>query len=366
MSATVPPWVATLAAVGLRATPDLPRTGWSARLDQVTVHGLVGLLAEAWRADAVVLDDDDLDRLADRLHAEADLAVRLEAEILRLQPVLDRSGAVVLKGPVLAHGAYPDPSWRPFTDLDLLVPAQLIPATLERLIGFGYRRPRPDPSPGFLVRVAKATALEHSSGLVVDLHRTLATGNPGAWIDVADIVRNQIVVQAGAVAIPAPAWPAHLVEISLHAMVGDGMARGLSLRDVVQVASHPSVITADVIDLARRWRVDDVLRAVVVDAHRQLGVPVPPGFGWKVASGDDPVSPVLGAGSSGRRSARLRTDELRRGGLRRRATLLRALLAPSPAFLRWKYGDGRLDRLYRRRWHDLRARRRQAQEPSHG
>ena len=56
------------------------------------------------------------------------------------------------------------------------------------------------------------------------------------------------------------------------------------------------------------------------------------------------------------RSARSRLEELRGGSLRHRVTLTRALVAPSPAFLRWRYGDLPLPSLYARRWRSLHQR----------
>lgn len=352
MSIDLPSRLSTLAAVGLRATPDLARTGWEPHLDPVMAHGLTGLLVEAWRTGAVALGDDALDRIETRAHALATLAVRLEAELLRLAPVLDRVGGVVIKGPAIAHGAYPDPGWRPFTDLDLLVPAWAVPATIERLLSFGYDRPRPDPSRAFLVRVAKATALAHPSGLVVDLHRTLTPGNLGESIVVEDILRERIEVEAGAVTIPAPCWSAHLVAVSLHAAIGDGFDRALSLRDVAQVAAHDDVDPIRVIELAERWRVDEVVIAAMITAHRRLGVPVPAGFEPWLRAGLHSTT-LLAPTTPAQRSARRRLDELRHGQLRRRASLLRSLVAPDPHFLRWTYGDQPLPELYRRRWRDL-------------
>ena len=143
------------------------------------------------------------------------------------------------RGAVLAHGAYPDPQLRPFTDLDILVPGHRLGDAIGELVAHGYARTRPEPAPGFDARVGKAITLSHPGGVVIDLHRTLVAGILGESIDVDGLVSTRRHVSIGRVPIPGPSWEAHLVESALHAVVGDGLARALSIRDVAQVALHP-------------------------------------------------------------------------------------------------------------------------------
>jgi hypothetical protein len=365
------PWLCALAAEGLPAGghgtagtgPALDEAGWGPRLDRVFAHGLAGLFAHAWEAGRVSLDEPALDRLVARLDAEALQAVALERELLRLAPLLHRFGAVVLKGPALAHGAYPDPAWRPFTDLDVLVPAGSIRDAVADLGEFGYRRPRPDPSPGYAVRVGKATTLIHPTGLVVDLHRTLVAGVVGETVASEDMLWGRQTVWAGDVAVPAPAWSAHLVEVALHAVLGDGLDRALSIRDIAQVAAHPAIVAADVIELSRRWRVVAPVTAGLHAARDALGAGLPPGLERWIATTAKVEIPATRVPASAR-SAATRIEDLRRGGLRRRITAARALIAPDAAFLRWKYGDHPRPTLYRWRWRELRHRTADARRAS--
>lgn len=350
------PWLVALAGDGLPPATGvvertvLPRHGWEQRLDVVVAHGLAGFLAQAWREERVDLDDDALVCLEAQLEAEATTAVRLEAELLRLAPLLDRHGAVVLKGAVLAHGAYPSPELRPFTDLDVLVPTASLPAVLDDLAGAGYRRPRPDPSRAFLQRVAKATVVVHQAGTTVDVHRTLVAGVLGEGIDVGELLADSMTVRAGAVPVPAPSWEAHLVEVALHAVVGDGLARALSLRDVAQVATHPQLDAAGALALARRWRVEAPLRTALGVAADRFGADLPDALATWASVGTAPRSAPVPARAA---SARRRLDEVRHGPLRRRATVLRAMVGPDPAFLRWRFGDVHTHTLYLRRWREL-------------
>lgn len=334
-----------LAGHGLSSRPPLPRQGWDARLEAVFGHGLAGLLAAAHRAGLLTLSTPAADRLAARLEAEALLAVRLEAELIRLGPHLERWGAVVLKGTVLAHEAYPDPALRPFSDIDLLVAPGSVPRAIAGLQHLGYERPRPDPCPRFAERVAKATVLVHPAGLAVDLHRTLVAGELGERIDVAGIVSRRRMARAGHLEVPAPSWDAHLVEVALHAVVGDRLGRALSLRDVAQVASHPDLDGDRVIALAGAWRVDAAVALGLVAAQLDLGAPLPHRLEAWASHRVAATGPVVRA-----------PRRIRRGDLGRRITRARALLVPAPTFLRWRYGERPLPSLYRRRWHDLRSR----------
>lgn len=359
MIATIPDVLRPIAAVGI-STSDLAaqEDGWTALIDLVIRHGLTGLLAEAWRNGQVELEPSALVQVEGQLRAEAHLAVRLEAEILRLSSLLEQSRAVVLKGAGLAHGAYPNPSWRPFTDLDVLVPIGNAAVVLDRLSDLGYSRPMADPSRNFFARVGKATVVVHPAGLVVDLHRTLAAGRLGDRIDIEELLGDRVVVLAGDVSIPVPSWPAHLIEVALHAGIGDGLARAISLRDVVQVAAHPDADPSAVMAMAERWGVAGAVATTLSVAHDALDVAVPEQFeGW--SSADPSQQRLLQPAPQAMRSARLRLDELRVGSIRRRSTLMRSLIAPKPDFLRWRYGSGRLWALYWRRWNDLARRRRQ-------
>lgn len=345
----IDPAILSLAACGLPRTGPLIRDGWPARLDEVFHQGLAGFLARAHDDDAVDLDRETLQRLAQRLETEAVHSVRLEGELIRLESTLATLRAVVLKGAILAHGAYPDPSLRPFTDLDLLVVGRdhrLAITAFERL---GYQRSRPEPTPGFDARVGKALTLTHPGGVVIDLHRTLVAGVLGESIDVDELVATSRPIMLSGVAIQGPSWEAHLIESALHAVIGDGLARALSIRDVAQVTLHPDLEPERAVELSRRWRVAgpvaDGLRAAVDG----LGLELPDALAAMVHG-----QPTAGTpGPRAVRSAQNRLGDLRHGSLRRRITAGRALLTPSLAFLRWNYGAKSAPRLYARRWKDL-------------
>ncbi len=354
--------ILALAGAGLPGGRPLVRDEWGERLDEVATHGLAGILGWARSEGLADLDEDSAHRLDLRLESEAIRAVQLEGELIRLEQILAELPAVVLKGAILAHSAYPDPSLRPFTDLDILVSGRHQHAAVRALEAMGYQRTRPEPAPGYDARVGKALTLTHPGGVVVDLHRTLVAGNLGDSIDIEEIVAERHAVLLDGVPVPGPSWEAHLVEVALHAVLGDGLARALSIRDIAQVALHPDLDADRAVELVDRWRAAEPvahgLRAVIDG----LGVALP-GPLDTLAGLHPALTPVVPASS---RSAKRRVDELLHGDVARRLTLTRALVAPTPAFMRWSYGQRATPQLYGRRWIELyrRAMEARAKQPS--
>ncbi len=341
----IDPLMLAIASAGLPGAAPLPRDGWDEHLDAVMAQGLAGLFSACAAAGMVEIDVDIATRLQRQLDAEAVRAVQLEGELLRLESALEHLGAVVLKGAVLAHAAYPDPLLRPFTDLDLLVSGDQVTHAIAILATYGYQRTRPEPAPGYDGRVGKALTLQHPGGVVIDLHRTLAAGNAGEGIDVPELLAGRRQVRVGSHSVPAPSWEAHLIECALHAVVGDGLARPLSLRDIAEVAHHPSLDPAAAAEMAFRWHVTEIVGLGLRAARDDLGLELPNALA-SLAHRADVTAPEA-------RSVRNRLDELRSGDLGRRATLARSLVAPSAEFLRWAHGDAPLPRLYGRRWRSL-------------
>jgi hypothetical protein len=353
----IDPHLLAVARAGLPGAAPPRRDGWDEHLDAIMAQGLAGLFSASAAAGMVDIDAEIAARLQGQLDAEAVRAVQLEGELLRLAPAMEHLGAVVLKGAVLAHAAYPDPLLRPFTDLDLLVPGDRISHAISVLATYGYERTRPEPAPGYDARIGKAVTLQHPGGVVVDLHRTLAGGNAGEGIDIPELLAGRRQVSIGSHTIPAPSWEAHLVECALHAVVGDGLTRPLSLRDVAEVAHHPSLDPAAAAELTFRWQVAELVGIGLHAARDGLGVELPNALASLAFRADLTVP-----SSEPARSARSRLDELRSGDLRRRAMLARSMVAPSAEFLHWAHGDASLPRLYGRRWRSLYQRAMQARQ----
>jgi hypothetical protein len=89
----------------------------------ISRHRISGLAVAALQADWLQLPPEyERDLLA--RHREAMVgALAIERRLLTVADAFDDAGVqfLVLKGPAIAHSIYPDPSWREFGDLDLLV-----------------------------------------------------------------------------------------------------------------------------------------------------------------------------------------------------------------------------------------------------
>jgi hypothetical protein len=323
-------------------------------------EGLSGLFLDAVDRGLVLLSDDARRELVRRHEAVLVRALRHEAELYRLAPLLEDAGAVVIKGPGLAHGVYERPEHRPFTDLDVLVDADHVRSTVRALERLGYARPWPDPTPRYLELVAKAVCLGHPAGLTVDLHRTLVPGPLAERIPTAEILGRRTTVTAGRLTIPVPAWEDHLLECVLHGAVGHGFRRPLALRDVAQVLLAAPVDHARTIRTARQWGSGWMLALTLDHLVASFAVALPPALTeWRrgFRPTDDEAHLADACRDTEQRSARLRMAELREGSWRRRLELARSLAAPSVAFLRHTYGTGSVPALYAARWREVGGRR---------
>ena len=130
------------------------------------------------------------DRVEERLEAWLAHALRIERLLLDATAALDAAGLEhrVLKGAALAHLAYPDPAWRVFGDLDLLVPGPdltMAVGVLERALGVS--RVEAELRPGFDDRFGKEALLRAPGGPELDLHRTFVQGALGLTVELGDL-----------------------------------------------------------------------------------------------------------------------------------------------------------------------------------
>jgi hypothetical protein len=347
-----------LARVGLvdPGELELPGDGWQDRLEAVARQGLTGYLLAAADAGLVSLTEPEREWAALAFAGALTMSVRLEAEVLRLTDTLSDVGAVVLKGPAVAHGAYAHPSLRVFTDLDVLVAPPRLPAALEAFTDHGYQRTEPDPS-RILERTAGQLMLRQETGLVLDLHQRVGFGPVASGVDPAEIVAQHIIIRSGDLAIPAPKPEHHLVLCAIHATVAHGLDRPLATRDVAELARRPDVDLAEVVEVAERWGVGHPLALAVARCADVLRVSLPADLtSWatsRPSSGDEMRAAAAYLRPKPARHVELRLLTLRHDRVRHRAALLRTLVAPTPAYLRARYGPGRLASLYLRRWGDL-------------
>ena len=299
---------------------------------------IVGLAVAAAEAGRLPLTDEQAGELL-AWHRDAMVwALTIERRLLELAEAFEAAGVswLVLKGPALAHTVYPNPSWRGFGDLDLLVPTASWRQALEVLAGMGFQRRLPEPRPGFDERFGKAAVHTNGDGIDVDLHRTLVLGPFGLWVEPDELFRRSVKFRLGDRSISRLDDTALLIHACMHASLGWRPPLLWTLRDVAQVAWAGRVDWEELADLARRWRLRAVVRHALTTASETLGVSLPV-----------EAAPLQSAEPPQRERRALEsyiTDRRGRGGtelstlqaipsLRGKAAYVRMLLFPGRAFL---------------------------------
>ncbi len=328
---------------------------------------LSGIALAASGTGWLQLPADDESALLDRHRSAMMWALDLERTLLRLSDRFDAAGVniVVLKGPAIAHAVYPDPSWRPFGDLDVLVRTVDWKRACEVLREAGFIRNLPEPHRGFDEQFGKAASHSDRIGRQVDLHRTLVLGPYGLLMDPDELFGRTSEFGLGGRRLRRLDDTAALVNACLHAALGAWPPLPLPLRDVAQVAWSGRVDWDALSTLAERWRVLPVvahsLRTAAQWLASELPAPAKPIAGMRPTPAD---RRLLGAYTRRRTRGGMAFATISHiPGLRARASYLRALLVPDRGFLAARSNTG--DRSsYVQRWsipvHWLTSRRRGA------
>jgi len=246
----------TVASHGLAgsmlALPDQPLEPevFDRLVRRVRRQRLTGLLWAAVRQGAMPVTSHQAER-AEWAHVEA-LAGVLALEHLLLDSVATLQAAEiptrVLKGPVVAHLDYPDPTWRTFGDIDLLVRGQDFDRATRLLTAQGHHRLHPEPRPGFDRRFSKGTSFRTADGLELDLHRSFTMGPFGVRLALDDLWRASHEFTVGGHTLHSLPAEERFVHACYHAVLGEISPRLVPLRDVAQLA-----LTRD-LDLVRVHR----------------------------------------------------------------------------------------------------------------
>jgi hypothetical protein len=235
---------------------------------------LVGHLAQAVSDGSLAVTN------AQRAEVEAaqveacQLALLLERCLLDHTELLDAVGidTRVLKGPALAHSVYPDPSLRHFGDIDLLVPAGALDATLQVLTEAGCRRASSQPRPGFDERFGKGASLVTPAGLELDIHRRFVFGPMGLAMDTTRLFDEPTPFELGGRILYGLGAEHRFLHACFHAALGDVPPRLAALRDVAQLALTTSLDSQRVVEIARQWRAGLVVATAVTTAWQTLGL----------------------------------------------------------------------------------------------
>lgn len=348
-----------LAAVGLlgpasEGPVEVPPKLWPSLLSYLTHQRITGLASAAAGAGAVVLTDTQRDELADRHRSALGVVVMVERLLCRVSEAFGAEGlsSVVLKGPAVAHTFYPDPSWRLYGDLDLLVPANDFRRACAVLAGLGFRRLLPEPRPGFDERFGKGATHEDTEGRQVDLHRTLALGPFGVWMNPSEVFEGTTELRINGMSLRRLDDTLALLHACVHASLGRKDPLVSPLRDVLQIAWSGRVDWDLTARRARRWRIAAPVSHALRTASATLAVELPEEASHVLAI---PVRPF-----ERKALAAYTTDRVRSGavtlamvraipGIGAKAAYLHALVLPEKQFLAARAAEGSRGS-YRNRW----------------
>jgi putative nucleotidyltransferase-like protein len=261
----------------LEAEASISREVWPQLMATLIDQRLTGFAVAAAEEGSLSLSSEQAEELLVG-HRNAMLQVlALERHLVTLSKALEDAGVemVLLKGSALAHTVYPDPSWRPFADLDFLVRGEDFQHACEVIADGGFRRGLPEPRAGFDVRFGKAAELTMEGGPTIDLHRTLVVGPFGLWLDLDELFAGTAPFTVGGRVIRRLDDSSLLLHACLHASLGWWPPLLMPVRDVAQVTSYAKVDWDVVAERTRRWRLAAVVRHAFKTAQDRLGAPVP-------------------------------------------------------------------------------------------
>jgi hypothetical protein len=350
--------VRAVAGFGLDCEPNNPvevdENTWPEFKSRLVAERLTGLAVAAAEGGKLMISDDQFTELT-AAHREVMLwALDLERTLLGLAEAFDDAGIefVVLKGPALAHSSYPDPSWRPFMDIDLLVRTSDWRRSCALLAELGLRRRLVEPRPGFDERFGKAACHVNDKKQEIDLHRTLVLGPFGLWMEPDELFDRTASFELGNRTLRRLDETALLAHACVHASLGMRQSLLISFRDVAQAAESPSVRWDSILDWAARWKLRPVLRNAFKRTADGFGM------GWPTVLNplleSEPSKSermVIGAYTGDRRSrgGTAITTLRALSGPRSKAAYIRNLCFPSSDFVKARNGsNSRLS--YLRRW----------------
>jgi hypothetical protein len=337
--------LAAVAAFGLAGCRlDLPsepldEQPWEDLVRGVKAQRIVGFLLRAIESGAMAATPEQVAEAAE-LHLQAmHLVLLLERLTLETCAALEAKGieSRVLKGPALAHLAYPDPSLRCFGDVDVLVRPDDYDPAVEVLRSMGARRRFPEPRPGFDRRFGKGVSFATADGMEVDLHRTFVAGPFGLTVHLADLFETSSPFTIGGVELHGLGPEERFLHACYHAALGALPARLMPLRDVAQLLLEHPIDQRKVQTLAESWRAELVVASAIQLAWAQFDLADVVHLSvW--AHGYHPRPAEQSALAAYQSSRRSYAGQLAAGlsvvpGYRAKGAYLRALLLPDAGYL---------------------------------
>jgi Uncharacterised nucleotidyltransferase len=338
-----------IAAFGLPGTRStiadrIADDAWPRLLALLTTQRLTGLAVAAMNAGAVTLSQRQAGELLERQRASMVHALSIERFLLSLADIFDREGIdmIVLKGPALANAVYSSPSWRPFGDVDVLVPTPDWRRVGEVLHRNGLEPKFPEPRPRFRERFGHTWVHTDRMGLELDLHRILVAGPFGLWMDPQDPFEHTDTFWLGGQPLRRLDDVAAFVHACMHAALGHRPPLLLPLRDAAELACSRVSDWSQVRELASRWRTTTVVEYALnaLTATLSLDLPVDARLAIRSTEVSRRERLALRAYTTSwqARGGKATVSLLAIRGVGAKAAYVRALLVPDREFLAFREG----------------------------
>lgn len=266
----------------IRDLEGMSEVEWTQFHRELLLERLVPLAAYALDRGALTASEIQRTQITQDHSRSMSLALVLERRLLEVYSEMTFAGidVRVLKGSAVARLDYPDPSWRAFGDVDLLVPADSFAAASEILTAAGARRRFAEVSKGFDSRFGKGACFTYADGLQVDLHRSIAEGPFGLTVDLSSLFNDVEEFEIGEVNLRTISRQHRFLHACFHAALGDVSPRLVALRDVAEMLLIKKVNFSDAVVTARAWRAEAVIARAISLAWQRIDLPPNDASAW--------------------------------------------------------------------------------------
>jgi hypothetical protein len=263
---------ATMAALffGVDGAPAAPvdEAVWREDLPTILAYRLSGLALAAARASGVTLPADVQQQIKSTYTGETMNGMRIETLAVQVAQAFEKQSIpmLVVKGPTIAR-FYPEPTLRPFHDVDVLVAPSLFDAAARVLasLGFVEHDDLMQPRAYFNRSCREAVNLVRADNTSVDLHHHVPPWIWGARLSFDRLCARSTPMALDRGDIPALSNEHTLLLAALH-LLSDKSRPGATpiiWRDVIAIAAacDPAAVATE----ARALRLDWLLALVLAE-----------------------------------------------------------------------------------------------------
>ena len=247
-----------------------PEWLWLAELERI-----VPLLFHLVDSIPTDLTDEQRRQLREAQGSVLSRSVRLEHHLIGVSGLLGAHGipSLVLKGAATAHLDYPDPSWREFHDIDLLIHAADRDESIALLATAGWVQGYALPG-GHEDFTHAVTLVRERAEL--DLHQRTAHRALGLRVPTQDLFDHATSYEIAGSPLGVLDPVDRLIHGAVHAVASRAPYRHLSsVADVLSLADLRRHLAADALVRAERWRVRPIVERAVRDAYAMAQLDLP-------------------------------------------------------------------------------------------